>query len=101
VNKQYKDPNHRGIEWTQYTWNPIAGCLHGCAWTMPDGAVANCYAEDVADRLAPKAVAWCDQAIAIDRQARLTFEARRDEVVSPLSANVRVSFVSMEVVRAC
>lgn len=55
MNKQFKSATSRGIEWTDYTWNPIAGCLHGCAWTMPDGAVANCYAEDVADRVAPKA----------------------------------------------
>jgi Bacteriophage protein gp37 len=52
-----------GIEWTKtvrpdgteypgYTWNPIAGCFHACQWTMPDGSVANCYAEDVADGVA-------------------------------------------------
>lgn len=55
MNKQYKGPDNRGIEWTDYTWNPIAGCLHGCAWAMPDGKVANCYAEDVADRVAQSA----------------------------------------------
>ncbi|MCC7449617.1 MAG: DUF5131 family protein [Anaerolineae bacterium] len=37
------------IEWTDWTWNPVAGCQHGCSWTMPDGQVANCYAEDIAD----------------------------------------------------
>lgn len=37
------------IEWTTWTWNPVSGCQHGCAWTMPDGQVANCYAEDMAD----------------------------------------------------
>jgi protein gp37 len=40
------------IEWTDYTWNPIGGCQHGCAWRMPDGSVANCYAEDVANGIA-------------------------------------------------
>lgn len=55
-----------GIEWTKtllhdgterqgYTWNPIKGCFHACGWTMPDGTVANCYAEDVAQRVAGKA----------------------------------------------
>jgi len=55
-----------GIEWTRlprpdgtctkgFTWNPIAGCLHGCTWTMPDGSVARCYAETVAERVAQSA----------------------------------------------
>lgn len=45
-----------GIEWTHpygrrgYTWNPVAGCQHGCRWTMPDGKTAICYAEAVAER---------------------------------------------------
>lgn len=50
--------NH--IEWTRriladgtrlpgYTWNVIGGCLHACRWTMPDGKVAICYAEDIAE----------------------------------------------------
>lgn len=55
MNKQAKANGGRGIEWTDYTWNPIKGCFHGCQWTMPDGTVANCYAEDVADRVAQKA----------------------------------------------
>lgn len=38
----------RGIEWTDYTSNPIGGCFHACQWKMPDGSLANCYAEDVA-----------------------------------------------------
>lgn len=42
----------RGIEWTDATWNPIAGCKHGCRWTMPDGTVAICYAENIAEGLA-------------------------------------------------
>jgi len=37
-----------GTEWTDYTWNPIAGCLHGCRWHMPDGSEIICYAEDMA-----------------------------------------------------
>lgn len=41
----------RGIEWTDYTWNPIAGCQHRCRWQMPDGNVAICYAETVATRV--------------------------------------------------
>lgn len=66
MNKQGKVVNGKvigGIEWTKtirpdgteypgYTWNPIGGCFHGCQWVMPDGKVANCYAEDVAEGVA-------------------------------------------------
>ncbi len=52
MNKQKTSETSRGIEWTDYTWNPIKGCLHGCSWNMPDGSIANCYAEDVANRVA-------------------------------------------------
>lgn len=55
MNKQKKASGGRGIEWTDFTSNPIGGCLHACQWTMPDGSVANCYAEDVAERVARKA----------------------------------------------
>lgn len=59
MNKQFKIVDGKrvatGIEWTDYTWNPIAGCLRGCRWTMPDGKVAVCYAEAVAGGLAQKA----------------------------------------------
>ncbi len=55
--------NH--IEWTRiirpdgtrtkgYTFNPIAGCQHGCRWQMPDGKIAECYAENVAENVALK-----------------------------------------------
>lgn len=47
------------IEWTRivrngvglrgFTWNPVAGCQHGCRWTMPDGREAICYAENTAE----------------------------------------------------
>lgn len=42
----------RGIEWTDFTWNPIAGCKHACRWQMPDGKIAVCYAEEVAHGIA-------------------------------------------------
>lgn len=54
MNKQ-RSANGRGIEWTDYTWNPIRGCRHACQWVMPNGAIANCYAEDVAEGLAQAA----------------------------------------------
>lgn len=51
-----------GIEWTHrfglgsgYTWNPVGGCKHACRWNMPDGSIARCYAEDVANGVAENA----------------------------------------------
>lgn len=55
MNKQKKSEQQRGIEWTDYTWNPVAGCQHACRWEMPDGTVAVCYAETVAERVAQDA----------------------------------------------
>jgi protein gp37 len=55
MNKQIKAPDRRGIEWTEYTWNPVGGCQHGCRWVMPDGTVAECYAETIAERVAQSA----------------------------------------------
>jgi protein gp37 len=54
MNKQKKGKS-RGIEWTDYTWNPVRGCQHGCRWIMPDGSVAECYAETIAERVAQNA----------------------------------------------
>jgi protein gp37 len=55
MNKQFKSEHKRGIEWTDYTWNAVGGCQHGCRWVMPDGSVAECYAETVAERVAQNA----------------------------------------------
>ena len=55
MNKQYKSLTQRGIEWTDYTWNPVGGCQHECRWEMPDGSIAECYAETIAKRVAQRA----------------------------------------------
>lgn len=55
MNKQRKGPNCRGIEWTDWTWNPTGGCFHGCTWKMPDGSITQCYAKTVAEGLARSA----------------------------------------------
>jgi protein gp37 len=39
----------RGIEWCDETRNATGGCMHGCRWEMPDGSVAICYAEQLAE----------------------------------------------------
>lgn len=48
MNKQ-KTKTGRGIEWCDYTWNPIGGCIHDCRWIMPDGTIAECYAKSTAE----------------------------------------------------
>jgi protein gp37 len=55
MNKQKKNATSRGIEWTDWTWNPTAGCMHGCTWKMPDGSIAECYAKKIAEGLARSA----------------------------------------------
>lgn len=50
MNKQAEANGSRGIEWTDYTSNPVKGCQHGCRWNMPDGTTAICYAETVANK---------------------------------------------------
>ena len=59
MNKQYSIVDgqrvNSKIEWTDYTWNPISGCQHGCRWHMPDGSTAICYAESVANSIAESA----------------------------------------------
>lgn len=48
------------IEWTRirdrdghvrrgFTWNAVGGCVHDCAWEMPDGTRAECYAKTLAE----------------------------------------------------
>lgn len=54
MNRQ-KSKTGRGIEWTDYTWNPVKGCQHRCRWEMPDGTTAICYAEAVAEGIASPA----------------------------------------------
>lgn len=59
MNKQGKIKNgqvvSRGIEWTEYTHNSVGGCFHRCRWEMPDGSIAICYAEEVANGIASAA----------------------------------------------
>jgi protein gp37 len=39
----------RGIEWCDETRNATGGCMHDCRWQMPDGSIAICYAEELAE----------------------------------------------------
>jgi protein gp37 len=53
VNRQYDIENgqkvNRKIEWTDYTWNVLVGCLHDCRWTMAGGKEAGCYAKKIVE----------------------------------------------------
>lgn len=53
MNRQYDLVNgekvNRKIEWTDYTWNPLVGCLHDCEWAMPSGERAVCYAKKIVE----------------------------------------------------
>jgi protein gp37 len=40
---QFNRQDNDSIEWAQWSWNPITGCLHDCAY---------CYARDIAERFA-------------------------------------------------
>lgn len=42
--KQFNAQETDHIEWARWSWNPITGCLHNCAY---------CYARDIADRFYP------------------------------------------------
>jgi protein gp37 len=60
MNKQLKlnkdgSIKSRSIEWTDFTWNSVRGCKHECRWQMPDGTMAVCYAEIIAERVATAA----------------------------------------------
>lgn len=37
----FNQQTNASIEWAQWSWNPVTGCLHGCAY---------CYARDIAER---------------------------------------------------
>ena len=40
------------IDWCDSTWNPVTGCLHGCAY---------CYARRIAERFGRATIAVCDE----------------------------------------
>jgi protein gp37 len=42
---KFNRQDNDSIEWAQWSWNPITGCLHGCSY---------CYARDIADRFYPQ-----------------------------------------------
>jgi protein gp37 len=60
LNKQ----DNRDIEWADWSWNPITGCLHGCPY---------CYARDIAFSIYPEQVGfaptiWADRLTAPQNQ---------------------------------
>lgn len=56
MNRQHnRRTGSRGIGWCDWAANPRRGCRHGCRWEMPDGTVAQCYAETLAEHGVAKA----------------------------------------------
>ena len=47
--KTFNKQDNASIEWAQWSWNPITGCLHDCPY---------CYARDIAERFYPDAVGF-------------------------------------------
>lgn len=43
--KTFNSQNSDNIEWARWSWNPVTGCLHNCAY---------CYARDIAERFYPQ-----------------------------------------------
>ncbi len=43
--KQFNKQDSDNIEWARWSWNPVTGCLHECAY---------CYARDIAARFYPQ-----------------------------------------------
>lgn len=41
----FNDQKNDNIEWARWSWNPVTGCLHDCAY---------CYARDIANRFYPE-----------------------------------------------
>jgi hypothetical protein len=39
--KKFNKQDNTSVEWAQWTWNPVTGCLHNCPY---------CYARDIALR---------------------------------------------------
>jgi protein gp37 len=46
MNKQTEN----GIEWTNFTWNPVGGCQHNCKWFF-GSKIVKCYAGETARTL--------------------------------------------------
>jgi len=43
--KHFNKQDSDNIEWARWSWNPVTGCLHNCAY---------CYARDIANRFYPQ-----------------------------------------------
>jgi ParB/RepB/Spo0J family partition protein len=43
--KEFNAQDSTSIEWAQWSWNPVTGCLHNCPY---------CYARDIAERFYPQ-----------------------------------------------
>lgn len=51
--------NKTGIEWTDFTWNPVTGCLNDCDY---------CYAKTIADRFGGASQTDCNETVGVECQ---------------------------------
>lgn len=61
-----------------FTANPIHGCKHECRWQMPDGTIAICYAEEIANGLARKVYPDGFAALRFDEKELAAIKRRKD-----------------------
>ncbi len=86
MNKQgHKDNPAGGIEWTHFfgpgtgwTANPVRGCKHECRWRMPDGTLAICYAERIAQKVIPEKFPRGFAELSFDESELRAIEARQE-----------------------
>ncbi|MDF2889768.1 MAG: hypothetical protein K0R80_135 [Clostridia bacterium] len=76
--------NKSKIEWCDYTWNPVTGCLHGCKY---------CYAERIANRFASKVYTKNKNNFAIDLKSDLHIPYKSNEgKIEPYPAGFQPTF---------
>jgi len=73
--RQLNKQDNRDIEWANWSWNPVTGCLHGCPY---------CYARDIAFDIYPAEVGfgstiWPDRLTAPTNQKVPQSEAIADK----------------------
>jgi protein gp37 len=68
---RFNEQTNESIGWAQWSWNPVTGCLHGCAY---------CYARDIAARYYDQgfAPAFLPDRLAAPQTTRVPEQAKRD-----------------------
>lgn len=75
--------NKSKIEWCDYTWNPVTGCLHGCDY---------CYARRIAERFKAKSFAKYEHMYSRDCTHDLHVPKIEGNKVQPFPAGFQPTF---------